>query len=135
MTILDCPNCGGTHYGSNKCPFTEASCVVCGSMTVFACSDCAIDSGGARSVHVCQKRECRDAHEAACHAKLKRAERLGGFGSSSPRDDLKDDPLELSLQQYTDTNIAQWHGRRRDGVNWWPIGPALKIVEDAGAST
>jgi hypothetical protein len=23
MTILNCPNCGGTHYGSHKCPFLE----------------------------------------------------------------------------------------------------------------
>jgi hypothetical protein len=21
MTIQNCPNCGGTHFGSNKCPF------------------------------------------------------------------------------------------------------------------
>ncbi len=67
MTILDCPKCGGTHYGSHECPFTLAPCVVCGDETIMACSDCAIDSGGKTSVHVCRKSECRDAHEAKTH--------------------------------------------------------------------
>jgi hypothetical protein len=59
--------CGGTHYGSYKCPFIPGRCAVCGDETVLACSDCAINSGGTRSVHVCQKTECREAHEAAVH--------------------------------------------------------------------
>lgn len=63
MTILNCPNCGGTHYGSHKCPYTKAPCVVCGDDTIDACADCAISSGGKESVHVCEKSECRDAHE------------------------------------------------------------------------
>lgn len=46
MVIRNCPNCGGEHWGSTKCPYIEAPCVVCGDMTVMACSDCAIDSGG-----------------------------------------------------------------------------------------
>jgi hypothetical protein len=61
MTILDCSNCGGIHYGSNTCPYVSHPCVVCGVMTVLACSDCAIDSGV--SVHVCNRVECRKAHE------------------------------------------------------------------------
>lgn len=60
MTIKDCPNCGGDH-GSNVCPYTNEACVVCGTMTILACSDCAIETG--RSVHVCAKSDCRDAHE------------------------------------------------------------------------
>lgn len=61
--ILNCQTCGGTHYGSIKCPYIEAPCIVCGDLTIMACSDCAIDSGGKESVHVCIKRECRDLHE------------------------------------------------------------------------
>ena len=68
MTITDCPKCGGTHYGSHVCPYIEAPCVVCGDQTVMACSDCAIDSGGKVSVHVCRKRICRDRHEAEKHS-------------------------------------------------------------------
>jgi len=26
MTILNCANCGGTHYGSHTCPFIELPC-------------------------------------------------------------------------------------------------------------
>lgn len=74
MTIKMCPCCGGDHYGSNKCPFIEAPCVVCGDMTVMACSDCAINSGGRESVHVCVKPECRDRHEAIIHASAPAAE-------------------------------------------------------------
>lgn len=67
MTIQDCPKCGGTHFGSHKCPFIEEPCAVCGDLTVLACSDCAINSGGRTSVHVCAKPECRDKHEALVH--------------------------------------------------------------------
>ena len=65
MNIFNCPNCGGTHYGSVKCPYINEPCVVCGDGTILACSDCAIDYH--RSVHVCKKPECRDAHESAVH--------------------------------------------------------------------
>lgn len=68
MTILDCPKCGGIHYGSHECPYTSAPCVVCGEQTVMACSDCAIDSGGKVSVHVCARSECRDTHEREKHS-------------------------------------------------------------------
>lgn len=67
VTILNCPNCGGTHYGVHVCPFISAQCVVCGNPTVFACSDCAIDSAGKASVHVCDRGGCRTAHEVATH--------------------------------------------------------------------
>ena len=63
MGIENCPNCGGTHIGSNKCPFISAPCVVCGEATILACSDCAIDSGGKNSVHICDKPSCRNTHE------------------------------------------------------------------------
>lgn len=63
MTIISCPSCGGDHFGSNKCPFIELPCSVCGNMTVLACSDCAIESGGTRPVHVCAHSQCRDEHE------------------------------------------------------------------------
>ncbi len=63
MTIKDCPICGGTHYGSHKCPYTLAPCCVCGDDTIWACSDCGINSAGKQSVHVCGKSECRDTHE------------------------------------------------------------------------
>jgi hypothetical protein len=63
MTIRNCPNCGGDHFGSNKCPYIKAPCVICGTSTILACSDCAIDSGGKNSVHVCNKTECRNEHE------------------------------------------------------------------------
>ena len=64
MTILNCVRCGGTHYGSYECPYIEKSCDVCGENTVLACSDCAIDSHGTCSVHICNNSECRDKHEA-----------------------------------------------------------------------
>jgi hypothetical protein len=67
MTIKDCPKCGGDHWGQHECPFILASCVVCGDQTIFACSDCAIEAGGAASVHVCKKMECRDIHEVERH--------------------------------------------------------------------
>jgi hypothetical protein len=63
MSIVGCPTCGGDHYGSNKCPFIEAPCVVCGKPTILACSDCAIESGGKDAVHVCSDEECRGEHE------------------------------------------------------------------------
>lgn len=66
MPVQNCPQCGGTHFGQNNCPFTSAACVVCGDATVMACSDCAIDTG--QSVHVCGNRSCRLAHEASHEA-------------------------------------------------------------------
>lgn len=67
MTIQNCPDCGGTHFGSNKCPFIKAPCCVCDDPTILACSDCGIDSGGKTSVHVCVKDSCRDEHESLRH--------------------------------------------------------------------
>lgn len=61
--IKQCGNCGGTHYGSRECPFNKESCIICGTPTVYACSDCAID--GKPGVHVCENPTCRDRHEAA----------------------------------------------------------------------
>lgn len=59
----ECPNCGGTHFGSRDCPYTKAACVVCGTPTIYACSDCRIDTS--KSVHVCEKVECQRQHETA----------------------------------------------------------------------
>ena len=67
MTIKDCPNCGGDHWGVFVCPFTKAPCVVCGALTIFACSDCGIDSGGKASVHVCSNTPCHRRHEKDVH--------------------------------------------------------------------
>lgn len=60
-----CGNCGGRHYGSPSgyCPYTSAPCVVCGESTIYACYDCAIDSGGKKSVHICTKGACQWEHE------------------------------------------------------------------------
>ena len=63
--IKDCPNCGGDHLGSFKCPYTKAPCINCGEETIYACSDCRIDTG--KSVHICEKPSCRDEHEAKVH--------------------------------------------------------------------
>jgi hypothetical protein len=63
MTIRNCPICGGDHFGFNKCPYIEKPCSVCGEPTILACSDCAIESGGTKTVHVCKRLECRDKHE------------------------------------------------------------------------
>jgi len=65
------------------------------------------------------------------------------LGSSSPRDDLKNDPLasnckpinksgfvRVSLQQYAGTNIVQWHGMYKGGFQWHPVGPVMQVVED-----
>jgi hypothetical protein len=67
LTITNCPVCGGEHWGSYKCPYIEAPCVVCGTPTIVACADCAINSGGKESVHVCDKSECRHTHERLVH--------------------------------------------------------------------
>lgn len=63
MTITNCPACGGIHFGAFECPFIKAPCAVCGAETILACSDCAINSGGKVSIHICGKEECRAAHE------------------------------------------------------------------------
>ncbi len=65
MIVQNCPACGGMHIGSRDCPlvFVLEPCVVCGDQTILACSDCAINSAGKMSVHVCKKPQCRDAHE------------------------------------------------------------------------
>jgi hypothetical protein len=67
MTIRNCRNCGGNHFGSHKCPYISTPCVICGADTIMACSDCAIDSGGKQIVHVCGNGACRDAHEQTRH--------------------------------------------------------------------
>lgn len=67
MTVENCPNCGGTHFGTYTCPYTSAPCVVCGDNTILACSDCAINSAGIQSVHVCGKEKCRNHHEQTVH--------------------------------------------------------------------
>jgi len=65
--VENCPDCGGTHFGSHACPYIKAPCIVCGAETVWACSDCAIDAAGKRSTHICKKTECRDVHERDVH--------------------------------------------------------------------
>ena len=74
MSIENYPNCGGTHIGHDKCPFTLAPCSVCAEPTILACSDCAIETG--KSVHVCKNVECRLAHDQRhpSHAALAKAE-------------------------------------------------------------
>lgn len=80
MTITNCKNCGGTHHGSHECPYIKKPCVVCGADTVLACSDCAMDFGSKDAVHVCEKVECRDAHEKERHP---------------PKPQVAPDPIEL----------------------------------------
>jgi hypothetical protein len=38
-------------------------CEICGELTDWACTDCAIDSAGEDFVHVCLRTTCRDEHE------------------------------------------------------------------------
>lgn len=52
-------------------------CIHCGYLTEWACSDCAIDSGGTVKPHVCHNRGCQTFHERSCHPD-KRAD----FGTS-----------------------------------------------------
>ena len=47
--------------------YDAGNCIVCGELTVWACSDCAIDTGG--TIHVCNKTKCRDEHEKVCNNK------------------------------------------------------------------
>jgi len=63
-----CSNCGGLHFGSpvGYCPFTKAPCVICGEQTIYACSDCRIDTQ--KTIHICEKSSCKDAHENRVHA-------------------------------------------------------------------
>lgn len=63
--------------------------------------------------------------------------------ASSPRDDLRDDPLawslrppkyvylDVSLQQYAGTDLVRWYGARNG--RWWPHGPLMRIVADTEA--
>lgn len=60
--MATCATCGGEHFpDTGRCPFTLAPCVVCGTPTIWACSDCAIEGKG--SVHICNHEPCRDQHE------------------------------------------------------------------------
>lgn len=63
MTILNCPICKGNHFGSIKCPFILKPCIICKVETILACSDCAINSGGKLSIHICENSKCRKEHE------------------------------------------------------------------------
>ena len=38
-------------------------CSICDANTDLCCADCAIESGGQKTVYVCRRPECRDAHE------------------------------------------------------------------------
>lgn len=60
-----CPKCGGAHFGTgfDACPYTKSPCVICGTPTIYACSDCRIDTG--KSVHVCGLAACQETHEAS----------------------------------------------------------------------
>lgn len=62
--MVDCPNCGGIHYGSPSCPYTVLPCIICKTPTIWACSDCAI--GGSR-IHICGNPSCRQKHEHVVH--------------------------------------------------------------------
>jgi hypothetical protein len=48
MTIKDCPNCGGTHYGSMQCPFTSTPCVICFSTLAQQCKNYPANPNGLR---------------------------------------------------------------------------------------
>ena len=67
MTIENWDNCCGTHFGSNECPYIFAPCIICGAETIYACSDCAINSRGKQTVHVCGRAECQNKHERETH--------------------------------------------------------------------
>jgi predicted RNA-binding Zn-ribbon protein involved in translation (DUF1610 family) len=46
----------------------DGKCVICGELTMWACSDCRIDTQ--TDVWVCNNTGCRDKHEEMCgHAK------------------------------------------------------------------
>jgi hypothetical protein len=63
------------------------------------------------------------------------------FASSSNRSDLRGHPIadkmrrvfgrsfrETSLQQYTGTDVCQWHGK--NGFEWVAFGPAMRIMKE-----
>ncbi len=54
-------------------------CHICGAQTLWACSDCAIDLSA--TIHVCPSKDCRNAHEEKCPARLR--SRLFGISSVS----------------------------------------------------
>lgn len=41
--------------------YIKLPCVICGAETIYACSDCRIDTG--KSVHVCATVACQEEHE------------------------------------------------------------------------
>ena len=71
-----------------------------------------------------------------------RVSKLDNMGSSTPRDDLRHDPMavvakgqgggyvEVSLQQYLGTNVVQWHGKRRGSYYWEAFGPVMRILAE-----
>jgi len=60
---MNCPHCDETMHSAEECPYTKGVCIICGDDTIWACSDCAVDTG--KSVHVCKKTDCRDTHESS----------------------------------------------------------------------
>ena len=69
----------------------SAPCVVCGSFTEWACSDCKIDTG--KSVHVCNTKECQLSHEAKLHPAKASAESATGSGPDMNENRLHKDFL------------------------------------------
>ena len=65
------------HEEKRCCTVCDARkhCSVCDQQTRMACSDCAIDLRAV--VYVCEKKSCRDAHEAKCpHVLVERTREL-----------------------------------------------------------
>lgn len=80
-----CPNCGGLHFGTrfDNCPFIKALCVICEAPTIYACSDCRIDTGF--SVHVCEKVSCQREPQTSSGAEAQLGEGERGLSQPSSR--------------------------------------------------
>jgi hypothetical protein len=98
-------------------------CHVCGQQTLYACSDCRIDFGV--TVYVCNKKECRDAHEQKCPAALLRTiAQLQGLNVAQSKIILGMQKRNDSLQQVD--SFYQQHQ-----VDTEKISELGKLVDDA----
>jgi hypothetical protein len=105
-----CSDCGETHYGDTECPYTKLEpCSICEELTLYACSDCRIDTQ--KTIPVCVQSACRDKHEQLVHPKKSTL----GLAVAKARGDIQSaEDLHASIN-FLNTVTASLCGTKKQG--------------------
>lgn len=87
--------------------------------TIYACSDCAIDGGGVKAVHVCGNTVCQKVHEKARHTSREESnDAMTVLQPTNMAVDLSTDPREQNVVLRLALRVPEvWSDEERDGMS------------------